>query len=46
VQQASNHALRELTAGESLEDRFAMLERDQQVEALLEELKSKKALTA
>jgi hypothetical protein len=29
-----------------LEDRFAMLERDQQVEALLEELKSKKALTA
>ena len=42
VQQAANHATRELTAGDSLEDRFAMLERDQQVEALLEELKKKK----
>ena len=46
VQQAANHATKELTAGDSLEDRFAMLERDQQVEALLEELKKKKELTA
>ena len=46
VQQAANHAGRELTAGDSLEDRFAMLERDQQVELLLEELKQKKALPA
>ena len=46
LQQASNHATRELTSGESLEDRFAMLERDQQVETLLLELKNKKALTA
>ncbi len=46
VQQAVNHATRELTAGDPLEDRFAMLERDQQVEALLEELKTQKVLTA
>ena len=46
VQQAANHASRELTTGDSLEDRFAMLERDHQVEALLEELKKKKELTA
>jgi phage shock protein A len=46
VQQAANHATKELTAGDSLEDRFAMLERDQQVEALLDELKKKKELTA
>ena len=46
VQQAANQATRELTAGDSLEDRFAMLERDQQVEALLEELKQQKALPA
>ena len=46
VQQAVNQATAELTAGDSLEDRFAMLERDQQVEALLEELKRKKELTA
>jgi phage shock protein A len=45
LQQAVNHAAKELTAGDSLEDRFAMLERDQRVEALLEELKSKKELT-
>jgi phage shock protein A len=45
LQQAVNHASKELTAGDSLEDRFAMLERDQRVEALLEELKSKKELT-
>jgi len=45
LQQAVNHAGKELTAGDSLEDRFAMLERDQRVEALLEELKSKKELT-
>ena len=46
VQQAVNQATAELTAGDSLEDRFAMLERDQQVEVLLEELKRKKELTA
>jgi phage shock protein A len=46
VQQAVNRATAELTAGDSLEDRFSMLERDQQVEALLEELKRKKELTA
>ena len=45
VQQAVNQATKELTAGDSLEDRFAMLERDQRVEALLEELKTKKELT-
>ena len=46
VQQAVNQATAELTAGDSLEDRFAMLERDQQVEVLLDELKRKKELTA
>src|SRR5271155_4832689 len=46
VQQAANQAGRELTAGDSLEDRFATLERDQQVEVLLDELKRKKELTA
>jgi phage shock protein A len=46
VQQAVNQATAELTAGDSLEDRFAMLERDQQVEALLEDLKRRKELTA
>ncbi|HTZ59335.1 MAG TPA: PspA/IM30 family protein [Acidobacteriaceae bacterium] len=46
AQQAANYAGKELTAGDSLEDRFAMLERDQQVEVLLEELKRKKELTA
>jgi phage shock protein A len=45
LQQAVNQASKELTAGDSLEDRFAMLERDQRVEALLEELKTKKELT-
>ena len=47
VQAAANGAVTQVMAEtESLEDRFAMLERDQQVEALLEELKSQKALTA
>jgi phage shock protein A len=46
VQQAVNQAGRELTAGDSLEDRFTTLERDTQVEALLEELKKRKELTA
>jgi phage shock protein A len=41
AQQAANHANNQLPAGDSLEDRFAMLERDQQVEALLEQLKRK-----
>ncbi len=46
AQQATNHAARALGDGDSLEDRFAMLERDQQVERLLEELKTQKALPA
>jgi phage shock protein A len=46
VDQAANQAIAELTAGDSLEDRFATLERDQQVELLLDELKRQKELTA
>ncbi len=45
-QKAVNEANRSLAESDSLEDRFATLERDQQIEALLEELKTKKALTA
>jgi phage shock protein A len=41
VEQANNHAVKELTAGDSLEERFAMLEREQRIEAMLEELKRK-----
>jgi phage shock protein A len=44
AQQAANNAGSLLSGRDSLEDRFAMLERDQQVDALLEELKSQKAL--
>ena len=46
VQQAANHANLEFATGESLEERFVMLEREQQVEALLAELKNTKALSA
>jgi phage shock protein A len=45
AQQAANVATTRLTQGDSLEDRFATLERDQQIEMLLEELK-RKELTA
>jgi phage shock protein A len=45
AQQAGNHANQQLAAGDSLEDRFAVLERTQQIEALLDELK-RKELTA
>lgn len=38
-QQAANLAAHALTNGESLEDRFALLEREQQIESLLLELK-------
>jgi phage shock protein A len=44
AQQASNSANTLLSGGDSLEDRFARLERDQHVAALLEELKSQKTL--
>ena len=46
VQQAANHANLEFATGESLEERFVMLEREQQAEALLAELKNTKALSA
>ncbi len=46
AQQSANQAARALADGDSLEDRFAMLERDQQVENLLRELKTRKALPA
>lgn len=39
TQQATNHAAGILSVGDSLEDRFSMLEREQQIEALLIELK-------
>jgi phage shock protein A len=39
--EAQNEASRQLMAGESLEDRFAKLERDEKVERLLGELKQK-----
>ncbi len=45
-EQASSNASRILADADSLEDRFQRLERSQQVEALLEELKSEKALPA
>ncbi len=38
---AENHAGKSLLAGDSLEDKFAALEKDQKVERLLEELKAK-----
>jgi phage shock protein A len=39
--EAENHAGRTLLAGESLEDRFAKLERDGRVERMLEEMKQR-----
>jgi phage shock protein A len=41
AQQAANQAQEQLAAGDSLEERFAALERSQQIELLLEELKRK-----
>jgi phage shock protein A len=41
VEQANNHAVKQLTSGDSLEERFTMLEREQRIEAMLEELKRK-----
>jgi phage shock protein A len=43
--QADNAAQRELASGDSLEDRFAALEREDQIEALLLELKEQHLLT-
>lgn len=44
--EARNAASRELMAGGSLEDRFAALERDEQIEALLQNLKEQHAKSA
>jgi phage shock protein A len=44
--EASNAASRELLHGDSLDDRFAALEREEQVEALLRDLKEQHARTA
>jgi phage shock protein A len=41
--EAENHAGRTLLEGESLEDNFAKMERDEKVERLLDELKQKQA---
>ena len=43
AQQAANLAAHALTNGDSLEDRFALLEREQQIESLLLELKGEQA---
>ena len=39
--EAENYAGKQLLAGETLEDRFSKLERDEQIERLLEDLKQK-----
>ncbi len=39
AQQANNHAAAALSGGDSLEDRFSLLEREQQIETLLLEIK-------
>jgi phage shock protein A len=44
--EADNFAARELEPGDSLDDRLMKLERDEQVERLLEELKGKRMLSA
>jgi phage shock protein A len=44
AQLAANHASSLLAGNDSLEERFAMMERDQQIETLLEELKTQKSL--
>ncbi len=46
AEEASNHAEHVLENPGSLEDRFALLEREQQIQALLEDLKSKQARSA
>ncbi len=44
--EARNAASRELMDGDSIDDRFAKMERDEQVDALLEDLKAQHAKTA
>lgn len=44
--EAENHAGKTLLAGDTLEDKFQALERDEQVERLLEEIKGKRMLGA
>ena len=44
--EATNHAEIELMGGDSLEDRFAALEREEHIEALLKDLKDKQAKSA
>ncbi len=44
--EARNAASRELMEGDSLDDRFAALERDEQIDALLKDLKEQHAKTA
>jgi phage shock protein A len=46
AQLAANFANTVISASDSLEDRFTMMERDQQIETLLEELKGHKSLPA
>ncbi len=46
AKEANNHAGRTLEGGASLEDRFASLEQEQQIQLLLEDLKSKHARSA
>ena len=44
--EARNAASRELMDGDSIDDRFAKLERDEQIDALLQNLKEQHAKTA
>jgi phage shock protein A len=44
--ESENEATRELMGGDSLEDRFAVLEREEQIEGLLRELKERQGKTA
>jgi phage shock protein A len=44
--EAHNAASRELMDGDSIDDRFAKLERDEQIDALLQNLKEQHAKTA
>jgi phage shock protein A len=46
TEEASNEAVTELLSGDSLEDRFAALEREEKIEGLLRELKAKHTKTA
>ena len=46
VQEAENHASGALLESESLDDRFSSLEREEQVDLLLKELKEKRLLSA